>query len=208
MYETALDKKTARAVLCDYSHISWIFKDFHYKGSVIGGGITACFAMFIGDKMSGGSILGLPRHQEKYPNHLDIRRMACIDSAPHNSESWFLSQVIKWAASNTGKTKILSYSDLSVGHTGTIYRAANFKKIGETSPTKNILWDGRTYHMRSLTIDRPYSKKIQNAIANGFASIETGSPKIIWEYSVSRKMSRKVFALKRIEALNQIELFA
>jgi hypothetical protein len=157
----------------------------------MGGGISICFAMFIKNKLVGGSVMGKPRHEKKYKNCIDIRRMACLDDAPCNSESWFLSQIIKWCASNTDYNYVLSYSDKTVGHNGTIYRAANFKNIGETTPTKYVDWNGKIYHPRSLSIERPYSHELRNAVKTGDAIVHTGLPKIIWLYEISNKLKRK-----------------
>lgn len=189
--ETELDKSKASIKICDFKHIRSIFEEFHYKKGAMGGGISVCFAMFINNVLVGGSVLGKPRHQNKYKNCIDIRRMACIDSAPKNSESWFLSQIIKWCASNTEYNYVLSYSDKTVGHNGTIYKAANFKNIGETTPTKYIVWGDKIYHPRSLSIDRPYSYRLRNAVNSGEAIIKTGLPKIIWMYEISDKLKRK-----------------
>lgn len=157
----------------------------------MGGGISICFAMFIGSKMVGGSVIGKPRHESKYKNFIDIRRMALVDEAPKNSESYFLGQIIKWISSNTFYDNILSYSDMTVGHQGTIYTASNFKQIGETSETKYIVWNGKTYHPRSLTIDRDYSYKLREAIKTGDAEIRVGLKKKIWVYEVNKKLRKK-----------------
>lgn len=117
--------------------------------------------------------------------------MACLDSAPKNSESWFLSQIIKWCASNTDYNYVLSYSDKTVGHEGTIYKAANFKSIGETSPTKYVEYLDKIYHPRSLSIDRPYSYELRNAVKDGKAFIKTGMPKTIWMYEINKKLKKK-----------------
>ena len=192
-----LDKKQADIRLCDFKDIRYIFEDYHYKKGAMGGGISVCFAMFINGELVGGSVLGKPRHEKKYKNCIDIRRMACLDEAPCNSESWFLSQIIKWCASNTDYNYVLSYSDKTVGHNGTIYKAANFKNIGLTTPTKYIEWKNKIYHPRSISIDRPYSYKLREAIENGEATIKTGLPKIIWLYEISNKLKRKKVNLKR-----------
>jgi hypothetical protein len=191
MKNNKLDKTKCKISICEFSDIRHIFKEYHYKKDAMGGGISACFGMFIDSLLVGGSVLGKPRHEEKYKNCIDIRRMACLDSAPCNSESWFLSQIIKWCASNTEFNYVLSYSDMTVGHLGTIYKAANFKKIGETTPTKYIVWNGKTYHPRSLTIQRPYSYDLRKAVEEGSAIITTGLPKIIWLYEISNKLKRK-----------------
>jgi hypothetical protein len=186
-----LDKNRCKIKICKFKDIRHIFEEFHYKKAAMGGGISVCFAMFIDNKLVGGSVMGKPRHEKKYKKCIDIRRMACLDSSPQNSESWFLSQIIKWCASNTDYDFVLSYSDKTVGHTGTIYKAANFKSIGETTPTKYIEWGSKTYHPRSLSIDRPYSYKLRDAVKNNEAIVKTGLPKIIWIYEISKKLKMK-----------------
>lgn len=111
--------------------------------------------------------------------------MACLDECPKNTESWFLSKIIWFVRKNTDFKSVLSYSDKSVGHKGTIYRAENFQFIGETSESKHVFWNGVRYHPRSLTIDRPYSYKLRDAIKNGEAILETGLPKNIWYYKIN-----------------------
>lgn len=191
MNEGKLDKTKAEVKTCKFKDIRHIFEEFHYKKGAMGGGISVCFAMFYQGVLVGGSVMGKPRHEKKYKNCIDIRRMACLDSAPCNSESWFLSQIIRWCASNTDYDYVLSYSDKTVGHSGTIYKAANFKNIGETTPTKFIEWGCKTYHPRSLSIDRPYSYKLREAVVNGEAVVKTGLPKTIWLYEISKKLKRK-----------------
>jgi hypothetical protein len=190
-FKAKLNKNQCQIKACKFSDIRHIFEQYHYKKGAMGGGISICFAMFISGELVGGSVMGKPRHEKKYQNCIDIRRMACLDIAPCNSESWFLSQIIKWCASNTNYNYVLSYSDKTVGHTGTIYKAANFKNIGETTPTKYIEWKGKTYHPRSLSIERPYSHLLRAAIQTGDAVIYTGLPKTIWLYEISNKLKRK-----------------
>ena len=199
-----LDKNKCKICLCEFKHIRHIFEEFHYKKGNIGGGISVCFAMFIDDKLVGGSVLGKPRHQNKYKNCIDIRRMACTDNAPKNSESWFLGQIIKWIKCNTNYDNVLSYSDMTVNHFGTIYRASNFKELGITSPTKYIEWNGKVYHPRSLSIDRDYSYKMRAAVKIGEAIIKTGLSKKIWIYELERKSLRKKFNVSFINELTNL----
>lgn len=181
-----LDKKKCNVLLCNFSDIQHILLKYHYKKNHMGGGISNCFAMTISNKLVGGSVLGKPRHEKKYKNCIDIRRMACTDDAPFNSESYFLGNIINFIKRNTEYEHILSYSDKTQGHNGTIYKASNFIQIGETDSTKYIIWDGEIYHQRSLTIERDYSYKLRDAIKNGNAKIVTGLPKIIWMYNIKR----------------------
>lgn len=192
-----LDKTKCEIMSCNFNDIRHIFQDCHYKKANMGGGISICFAMFLNGKLVGGSVMGKPRHEKKYKNCIDIRRMALVNEAPCNSESWFISQIIKWVASNTSYDYVLSYSDKTVGHIGTIYKAANFKYIGETTPTKYVVWNGKTYHPRSLSIERPYSHELRKAINEGSASLITGLSKSIWLYTISKKLKRKRYKVAK-----------
>ena len=170
---------------CDFKDIRHIFEKYHYKGGHMGGGISFCLALMFDLEIVGGAVIGLPRHKSKYPNSVEIRRMACTDEMPKNTESYFLSKVIWYIKKNTTFKTVISYSDLTVGHVGTIYKAANFKKIGETSPSIYVLWKGKRYHPRSLTIDRPYSYELRRAVKNGEAKKMKGKPKLIYSYKIS-----------------------
>ena len=203
-----LNKKQCSIRICDFSDIRHIFNEFHYKKDHMGGGISSCFAMFINNKLVGGSVLGKPRHEKKYKNCIDIRRMACLDLSPHNSESYFLGQIIKYITCNTKYDYVLSYSDLTVGHNGTIYKAANFKRIGYTKPSKYIEWNSKTYHSRSLSIDREYSYKMREAIKTGDAILKTGLEKCIWIYTINKNnRNKKMNILNFNDNINQQKLF-
>jgi len=145
-----------------------------------------------------GVVIGKPRHEGKYSGTgecVEIRRMACVDDLPKNSESWLLAKTIWWLKNHTHVVRVISYSDQSVGHTGTIYKAANFKLIGETSLSKHVFWKGKRYHPRSLTIERPYSYEMRKGIETGDTTIETGEPKLIFEYMIKRKTTLPVSKL-------------
>lgn len=193
--------------MCKFADIRHIFEEFHYKKSHMGGGISVCFAMFMDDKLVGGSVLGKPRHEKKYKNCIDIRRMACLDNSPCNSESYFLGQIIKWITCNTEYENVLSYSDMTVGHSGTIYKASNFKEIGLTSATKYVEWEGKIYHPRSLSIDRDYSYRMREDVKTGKAVIKTGLPKRVWLYKISDKKRSKKFVISIFNKQNQTSLF-
>ena len=175
---------------CRFKDIRHIFEQFHYKGGHMGGGITLCLGAYYKSECLAGVVVGKPRHNKKYSDGcecVEIRRMACIDELPKNSESWLLSKTIWWLKNHTTINRVISYSDQSVGHKGTIYKAANFKLIGKTSPSKHVFWKGKRYHPRSLTIDRPYSYKMRAGLKTGETVVTTGAPKLIFEYIIKRK---------------------
>ncbi len=173
-----------RIEVCQFSDVRKVFETFHYKGGHMGGGISWCFRLHKGGITYGGAVVGKPRHGNKYVGSVEIRRMACTEDAPKNSESYFLSKIIWWIRKNTEIKSVLSYADASVGHKGIIYKAANFKRIGETAPTKHVYWNGVRYHPRSLTIERPYSHKLRAAVKSGEALVTIEKPKSVWIYEI------------------------
>lgn len=173
---------------CRFKDIRHIFEKYHYKGGHMGGGISLCLALKYNERIVGGIVIGKLRQEKKYSKYgkvVELRRMACLDECPKNTESYFLSKAIWFLKKNTDVEMVISYSDKSVGHTGVIYRAANFKLIGETAPSKHVFWNGVRYHPRSLTIDRPYSYRMRDAIKTGEAVIKTGEPKLIFGYKLN-----------------------
>lgn len=186
-----LDKNKCVVKTCKFKDIRHIFEWYHYKKWAMWWWISMCFAMFIDGELVWWSVLGKPRHEKKYKNCIDIRRMACLDSAPFNSESYFLWQIILWCAINTDYNYVLSYSDNTVWHIWTIYKASNFKCIWETTPTKYVEFGEKIYHPRSITIDRPYSYILREAIKTWEAKVKTWLKKIIWLYEISKKQKKK-----------------
>ena len=176
---------------CRFRNIRHIFEKYHDKGGHMGGGISVCLVLLDGEHIVGGAVMGKPRHNTKYSlngkrNVIEIRRMALLDECPKNSESYFLGKIIWYLKKNTNTDDVMSYADLSVGHIGTIYKAANFKLIGYTAPGKHVFWNGVRYHPRSLTIDRPYSYRMREAVKTGEAVVKTGEPKAIYKYQIMR----------------------
>lgn len=173
---------------CRFEAIRHIFEEFHYKRAHMGGGISVCYmASDAGGNVVGGIVVGKPRHSSKYKGRLEIRRMAMLDSCPKNSESKFLAIVLRLLRRKfPDVVGVLSYADGSVGHVGTIYKAANFYHAGNTAPTLHIFWNGVRYHPRSLTIERPYSYRLRQAIQDGSARREVGLPKSVWLFDFVR----------------------
>jgi hypothetical protein len=176
--------------VCKFKDIRHIFEAYHYKGGHMGGGISLCFSLWDNYVLMGGAVLGKLRQDKKYSSEglsIEIRRMACIESAPKNSESYFLGKIIWYLKKNTEIINVISYADQSVGHIGTIYKAANFSLIGKTAPSIHVFWRGVRYHPRSLTINRPYSYQMRAAVKTGEAIIRKGESKLIYSYVISRK---------------------
>ena len=91
---------------------------------------------------------GLERNEQQ--GLFELSRL-CIhpdtQSREHNITSWFVSRSIRQLRKDTEVKAIISYAD-SDFHSGTIYRACNFKYAGLTDPKKDFYYADGTKHSR------------------------------------------------------------
>jgi hypothetical protein len=79
----------------------------------------------------------------------ELARLYLIDSVPRNAESWAISASVRHIRKTRPEVRFLvSYADPSAGHSGTIYRAANWRFDGMTDAGRKTprcdYVDGRT----------------------------------------------------------------
>ncbi len=85
----------------------------------------------------------------------ELARLYIMDSEPFNSETWFMAKAIKFIrATHPEVEALVSYADPSAGHSGVIYRAANWQQDGRTdqerkTPRFDYGVAGKTYSRRS-----------------------------------------------------------
>lgn len=98
--------------------------------------VKQAFGLWIGDFLCGVVVFGTPgsRHLQisACPTNpslvLELNRLWVHDACQRNSESYLVRSAIK----QLPPCIIVSYADTSVGHDGTIYRAAGFEYAGWT----------------------------------------------------------------------------
>ena len=136
-----------------------------------------------------GPSAGQTYYPEAPDKVLELRRLCLIDDTPKNTESFFVGRTLRWLRQNTGWEFVISYADEEQGHKGVIYKASNFKSLGKTSPGKKLEVDGKSFHIRTLSmLDRPYGVEINRrykAKDEGVKVIET-LPKNIYTYSLKK----------------------
>ena len=136
-----------------------------------------------------GPSAGQTYYPEAPDRVLELRRLCLIDETPKNAESFFVGRTLRWLRQNTGWEFVISYADEEQGHKGVIYKASNFKSLGKTSPGKKLEVDGKSFHIRTLSmLDRPYGVEINRrykAKDEGVKVIET-LPKNIYTYSLKK----------------------
>ena len=91
---------------------------------------------------------GLERHEQQ--GLFELSRL-CIhpdtQQGEYNITSWFVSKAIKRLRNETEVKAIISYAD-SDHHSGTIYRACNFKYCGLSDAKKDFYYSDGTKHSR------------------------------------------------------------
>jgi hypothetical protein len=119
---------------CSISDVSeFIQAHYLHKRPAI---VLACLVMMRGWERLGCIIYSAPPKQSaiRYGGVTwELARLYIRDDIPTNAETWLIAQSVKWIRSNHSNVEYLvSYADPSVGHKGTIYKAANWHSDGMT----------------------------------------------------------------------------
>jgi hypothetical protein len=169
-------------------------KDFiiqnHYSGSVARG--SRNYILKVKGKITGVIQFGIPtgRNCSTYgKNVLELKRMVICETMPKNTASWFIAKCLKDIKLNTDYTDILSYADPQYGHSGTVYKASNFKYLGTQRQAQGIKFKGKTYHIRICYQKRlnkftMTAKMIKDALKKKKAKYVTLKPKHIFAYNL------------------------
>lgn len=116
------------------------------------------FGLFDGLEILGVLIYGKPANQnlcqgvcgpEESERVLELTRLWVQDGTPKNTESFFIGQTLRMLPSSYDI--IVSYADLSAGHSGVIYQATNWIYTGLSDA--HLIWilEGKeTKHSRHL----------------------------------------------------------
>jgi len=169
---------------------------WHYSHTVNGLTQDYCFGLYYGDTLIGAALFGRPATKGVLEAHsggknlIELRRLCCIDKTPRNTESYFIGKMLKWLRDNSDIDIVLSYSDLTYGHEGTIYKASNFEFVGQTKTSEQILYNGKLYHKRvadEYDPPRQITIELREALKNGEAQRVKTQPKNIYIYRIERK---------------------
>ena len=127
-------------------------------------GPRPCYGLFDGEEMIGALAFATPCSEnvrswvlgpEQKDATIELHRLFIHDCTPYNTESWFISRCLKMLKADRPQTRIVvSFSDLTEGHAGTIYAATNFIKTG-TTKKKTFYRDeqGRLRHPRQCGVN-------------------------------------------------------
>nr|BAR25487.1 gp178 [uncultured Mediterranean phage uvMED]BAR25537.1 gp178 [uncultured Mediterranean phage uvMED] len=169
---------------------STIIEEWHYSKSTNGLRVSFCFGLFYKNTLIGAMIYGhlgmanvWKKYAKKYEDVIELRRLACIDATPKNTESYFIGATLRWLKKNTSIKVIVSYADTFHNHEGTIYKASNFIYSGLTSKGRLIQDEtGKTYHDKSIRtyyVNKDGVKRLKPFASRLKAKLETGLAKYI-----------------------------
>ena len=159
-YIDTITKKQAEELLLKYHYLKDISKTFRsgynyglfknndFSPLNIGGLQGTCIFTGLPVPEIAKGAFGLERNEQQ--GIFELSRL-CIEpttqSEEYNITSWFVSRAIRQLRKDTEVKAIISYAD-SDHHTGTIYRACNFKYAGLTDPKKDFYFADGTKHSR------------------------------------------------------------
>lgn len=159
-YIDKVSKEEIKDILYTHHYLKDESKDFKsgfnyglFKSSVsdilrVGGCLGACVFTGIPVPEIAVGAFGLERHEQE--GIYELSRLCIepnIQQEEYNITSWFVSRCIRKFRKDTTVRAILSYADSS-HHSGTIYRACNFKYYGLTTPKKDFYYSDGTKHSR------------------------------------------------------------
>ena len=190
-------------------------EQWHYSKNINGLRISLVFGLYHQNNLVGSIIYGslsMANTWQKYGNNedevIELKRLCCVDNTKKNTESFFISKTIKFLKKFTKYKTIVSYADPFYNHSGTIYKATNFKHKGYTDKSKVIVYNDKIYHdkaIRSVEDNKnykPFTYEIKKALLEGRAKYIDKPPKHIYCYEIQRKEEKKSIKAKIIKQLN------
>lgn len=139
---------TAKSYICKY-HYS---HGCHNRPS-------PCYGLFEAENLIGVCAFATPCSErvrasvfgEEFKAHVtELHRLHILDCTPKNTESWFISRCLKLLKKDKPEIwAVISFSDLTVGHSGIIYKASNAYRLGTTERRRFYVDEcGRLRHPR------------------------------------------------------------
>ena len=124
----------------------------------------------------------------KYENCLELSRLWVVGGEPKNTASFFIGHTLRFLQNKTRLLGVVSYADTTEGHTGTVYKASNFKLLGLTARSYHYLLGGVRIHKKKVWRD---AKKLQitekaHAAEQGLVKVPEDE-KLIFYFTFKRK---------------------
>ena len=146
-----------------YADARSYIKENHYSHGCHNGA-SPCYGLFDKENLIGVCMFATPCSEnvrssifgEEYKSWVtELHRLHILDITPKNTESWFISRCLKHLKLDKPEIRaVLSFSDTTVGHEGTIYKATNAYRIGATGSSTFFIDElGRLRHPRQCGVN-------------------------------------------------------
>lgn len=188
--------------ICSRADITNFIEKNHYSGSINGCMATYCFKLEHDGRVIGAAFFGRMAMANQYKRFasvesdvIELRRLCCIDDTPRNTESFFIGRMLRWLQLNTEIKTVVSYADAEYGHSGTIYKASNFKYLGKRPGAKVIMWNGKKYHDKAIRTKykgelKPFAVRLKMALVTGDATYIMTAGKHTFVYDLGNRKVR------------------
>jgi hypothetical protein len=132
----------------------------------------------------------LPNTRRAYEADIELSRLVLIDDCGKNSESRFIGFQLKWLKKNAWPSKVVSFADPVYGHSGVIYKAANFDYLGREKGhgTRRIYVNDEELHSKTA-YDRYgcSGAKLKDLLPGMKVEIKVMPPKHVYVYSLEKR---------------------
>ncbi len=136
--------------------------------------VLGCLAMLTSEIPVGCIIFSAPSPEAsvRYGGETwELARLYLLDRVPKNAETWLIAKGVNHVRRHHPEVKmLLSYADPAAGHSGTIYKAANWKFDGMTDEERQTprcdYVDGNTGKKYGRRGNMPQDAKVQR-VARG-----------------------------------------
>lgn len=124
---------------------------------------------------------------------IECKRFVLRAGQLKNVSSWFMAKCIKQIKAMKKYDEVLSFADPEAGHSGGLYRAANFEFRGEQSKKGQVItYKGENLHLRQVYQKRNgvYTKpaqEVQAALKTGEAKYKSVAKKKIFMYDLKKR---------------------
>lgn len=130
----------------------------HYLGRWPGVCVLT-LGMFHDDLVEGVIVFALPPREtmKRYGGLTwELARLWIADHVPANAETWLIAKAVAYIKRHHSEVRwLISYADPSAGHSGTIYKAANWKADGRTDDERKT----PRFDYRDAVTGKHYSRR-------------------------------------------------
>ena len=188
------------------SDITEFIESWHYSKSINGCRSEYCYALYDQEDVMKGALfyggMAMANQWKKYGEQeddvIELRRLCCVDDTPKNAESFLIGRSLRelkkdWGGKPSGSHNklggkiVVTYADKEYGHTGIVYKASNFKLVGETKSQRVIIYGEKRYHDKTIRTKykgklKPYAQRIKDALENNEAYYKNTKGKVAYTY--------------------------